>query len=98
MARSAPLTVQELTELPLSFPIWPTVGRAFDLGRDSTYRLAREGRLPCQVLTLGGQLRVTRAALLTALGLDPDMRTAALPGTADATTQPEPHQEFRSTK
>jgi hypothetical protein len=71
MTRSAPLTVQELEALPLSFPIYPIVARAFNLGRDSTYRLARNGELPCQVLTLGGQMRVTKAALLAALGYPP---------------------------
>lgn len=47
----------------------PTAGRAFGVGRDESYRLAREGRFPVPVLRLGRYLRVTRTAVLTALGI-----------------------------
>jgi hypothetical protein len=47
----------------------PTAGRAFGIGRDEAYRLAREGSFPAPVLRLGRYLRVTRAAVLNALGI-----------------------------
>jgi hypothetical protein len=48
----------------------PTAGRAFGLGRDESYRLEREGRFPVPVLRLGRYLRVIRATVLQALGID----------------------------
>jgi hypothetical protein len=46
-----------------------TAGRAFGIGRDQAYRLAREGRFPVPVLRLGRYLRVTRASVMEALGV-----------------------------
>jgi predicted DNA-binding transcriptional regulator AlpA len=40
------------------------------MGRDQAYKLAREGRFPVPVLRLGRSLRVTRAAVLEALGIE----------------------------
>jgi hypothetical protein len=57
----------------LSWPVTVdvrTAARAWGLGRDQAYKLAREGRFPVPVLRLGRSLRVTRAAILDALGLD----------------------------
>jgi predicted DNA-binding transcriptional regulator AlpA len=68
MSRPVP-TVEEVRSWPVTVDI-RTAGRAFGLGRDQAYRLAREGRFPVPVLRLGRHLRVTRAALLEALGVD----------------------------
>jgi predicted DNA-binding transcriptional regulator AlpA len=62
---------------------WPvtvdvrTAGRAWGLGRDQAYRLAREGSFPVPVLRLGRYLRVTRASILEALGIDDNQRVAS---------------------
>lgn len=70
------MTRDELLALPVVVPLLDA-GRAFGLGRDSTYDLARRGELPFQVLTLGRRKVVTRAAL-DALGL-PDDSAPAMP-------------------
>ncbi len=66
---SQPPTVEEIRAWPVTVDI-QTAGRAWGLGRDQAYRLAREGRFPVPVLRLGRYLRVTRAAVLQALGID----------------------------
>lgn len=65
------MTRAELLALPVVVPLLDA-GRAFGLGRDATYDLARRGELPFQVLALGRRKVVTRAALLDALGLHDD--------------------------
>ncbi|MFG2001775.1 hypothetical protein ACGFNU_21750 [Spirillospora sp. NPDC048911] len=63
-----PLTVEEVLELPVMVDI-VTAGKCFGIGRTKAQELARNGEFPCDVLRLGVQYRVTRAALLQALGL-----------------------------
>lgn len=59
-------TPDEIRSWPATVDV-PTAGRAFGLGRDESYRLARVGGFPVPVLRLGRFLRVTRGALLNAL-------------------------------
>jgi predicted DNA-binding transcriptional regulator AlpA len=61
-------TPDDIRSWPVTIDV-PTAGRAFGIGRDESYRLAREGRFPVPVLHLGRYLRVTRASVLTALGV-----------------------------
>lgn len=61
-------TVDEIRSWPVTVDV-QTAGRAFGIGRDQAYRLAREGQFPVPVLRLGRYLRVTRAAVLDALGI-----------------------------
>lgn len=65
---SEPPTVEEIRAWPVTVDV-RTAGRAWGLGRDQAYRLAREGHFPVPVLRLGRYLRVTRAAVLQALGI-----------------------------
>jgi predicted DNA-binding transcriptional regulator AlpA len=67
MAPTAP-TADEVLSWPVTVDV-RTAGRAWGLGRDQAYRLAREGRFPVPVLHLGRYLRVTRASVLEALGI-----------------------------
>jgi hypothetical protein len=67
MAKQVP-TPDEIRTWPATVDV-PTAGRAFGIGRDESYRLVRENRFPVPVLRLGRYLRVTRAALLDALGI-----------------------------
>jgi predicted DNA-binding transcriptional regulator AlpA len=62
-------TAEEIRSWPVTVDI-QTAGRAWGIGRDQAYRLAREGRFPVPVLRLGRYLRVTRAAVLEALGIE----------------------------
>jgi hypothetical protein len=62
-------TADEIRAWPVTVDI-QTAGRAWGLGRDQAYRLARQGSFPVPVLRLGRYLRVTRAAVLAALGID----------------------------
>lgn len=64
-------TPEEIRAWPATVDV-PTAGRAFGVGRDESYRLAREGTFPVTVLRLGRYLRVTRAAVLAALGMNAD--------------------------
>ena len=61
-------SVDEIRAWPVTVDV-RTAGRAWGLGRDQSYRLARDGRFPVPVLRLGRRLRVTRAAVLDALGI-----------------------------
>jgi hypothetical protein len=70
MTASVP-TPEEIRAWPATVDV-PTAGRAFGVGRDESYRLAREGLFPVPVLRLGRYLRVTRSAVLAALGMNPD--------------------------
>jgi hypothetical protein len=68
MAPKAP-TVEEVRSWPVTVDL-RTAGRAWGIGRDQAYALAREGRFPVPILRLGRYLRVTRASVLEALGVD----------------------------
>lgn len=61
-------TVDEIRAWPVTVDV-RTAGRAWGLGRDQAYRLAREGRFPVPVLRLGRYFRVTRASILDGLGI-----------------------------
>jgi hypothetical protein len=63
------VTPHELRSLPLTVSI-VEAGRPFGLGRDACYDLARRGEFPVPVLRLGRRWVVTRAALLSGLGVD----------------------------
>lgn len=75
-------TAQEIRSWPVTVDV-RTAGRAFGIGRDQAYRLVREGQFPVPVLRLGRYLRVTRAAVLDALGI-----TDSLPSTSDIPASP----------
>jgi predicted DNA-binding transcriptional regulator AlpA len=68
-------TVDEIRSWPVTIDI-QTAGRAFGIGRDQAYRLANEGSFPVPVLRLGRYLRVTRASVLNALGIEDTVRPA----------------------
>lgn len=59
----------ELLALPVSVDI-VTAGRAFGIGRTKSHQLARDDEFPCPVLRVGHSYRVTRTALLRALGIE----------------------------
>ncbi len=62
------MTPDEVRELPVTVDL-VTAGRAFHLGRDAAYELARRNAFPVPVLQLGRRLVVTRSALLNTLGV-----------------------------
>jgi len=62
------LTEADVRALPLTVDL-PTAGRAFGMSRDSAYRHARAGEFPVPIVRVGRGYRVTRAALLAALGI-----------------------------
>jgi hypothetical protein len=68
MAARTP-TVEEVRSWPVTLDV-ATTGRAWGVGRDRAYALARQGRFPVPVLRLGRYLRVTRASVLETLGID----------------------------
>jgi predicted DNA-binding transcriptional regulator AlpA len=62
-------SVEEIRAWPVTVDV-RTAGNAWGIGRDQAYRLAREGRFPVPVLRIGRYLRVSRAAVLHALGIE----------------------------
>lgn len=68
MAARTP-TVEEVRSWPVTVDV-ATAGRAWGIGRDQAYALARQGRFPVPVLRLGRYMRVTRASVLDALGIE----------------------------
>jgi predicted DNA-binding transcriptional regulator AlpA len=74
-----PPPLHEAFDFPVTGPA-PGAGRFFGMGRDATYAAIKAGDFPCQVLRIGGRYRVTRSALLQALGLtDPGNSLAPAP-------------------
>lgn len=64
------MSPEELLALPVSVDLI-TAARAFSIGRTKAHQLARDGKFPCPVLRVGHSYRVTRTALLRALGAEP---------------------------
>lgn len=61
-------TLDEILSWPVTVDIL-TAARAWGLGRDQAYRMARENTFPVPVLRLGRYLRVTRCSILQALDI-----------------------------
>lgn len=84
-APASDVPLPALADLPHVVPV-PLAGRYWGLGRDSAYRLARSGRFPVQVLTLGRKYVVTRASLIAVLdpapGADPGVAVEQYAGHA----------------
>lgn len=72
------LSVAEARNLPVMFDIWPTLGQACDIGRTTTYQLARENALPIPVVRVGRQFRAKRSDLLGFLGIEDNSEGAAV--------------------
>ena len=81
------MTPDELRALPVTVSI-VEAGRPFGLGRDSCYDLARRGEFPVPVLRLGRRWVVTRASLLSALGVSD--HDATMTSGAASVQPPEP--------
>ncbi|GAA0951547.1 hypothetical protein Vau01_035830 [Virgisporangium aurantiacum] len=79
-------TSDEIRAWPVTVDV-PTAGRAFGLGRDESYRLARAEMFPVPVLRLGRFLRVTRGALLKALEIGDEAQPYS---TVDPSTKGDP--------
>lgn len=63
------LSPEEIRALPAAVDI-PTAGKCFKMGRSKAYDLARAGQFPVPVLPMGKSFRVTRASILTKLGIE----------------------------
>lgn len=73
------MTPDEVLAKPVSMPWWPDAAPAFGYGRDGAYRAAQDGTAPVPILRLGRRLVVTRAALLSALGIEDRAPNASSP-------------------
>lgn len=65
------MTPEELAALPAVVDL-VTAGKAFGLGREASYQMAKADEFPCEVLTLGRFLRVRKADLMRELHLNMD--------------------------
>ncbi|MDH6122039.1 putative DNA-binding transcriptional regulator AlpA [Kitasatospora sp. GAS204A] len=65
------ILTRDLLDLPPTVDV-ETAGKAFGLGRTTSYSLARSGQFPCKVIRVGRSYRVVTADLLRVLGLMPD--------------------------
>jgi hypothetical protein len=68
------LTEAQVRALAVTVSV-PVAGSAFGLCRNQSYKLARlartdPGQFPCEILSLGGRLVVTKTALMRALGYE----------------------------
>ena len=70
------LITADLLSLPPTVDV-ETGGKAFGLGRTTSYRLAREGKFPCKVVRVGGGWRVVTADLRRVLDLEQGEQAAA---------------------
>ena len=62
------MSAAEARALPVSFGL-DTANKALSLGRAKGYDLAKRGQYPVRVLRIGNAYRVTRADLLSLLGV-----------------------------
>lgn len=71
MTTAPALTIAQILDQPPLVPLWPTVGQALGLAESTTYQLAREGRLPIEVIQLGRRRMARLIDLQRFLGLLP---------------------------
>lgn len=76
------MTPDELYALPLVVDL-QTAGRAWGMSRSRVYAAHAADALPFRVVSVGGRLKVTRAALLRSLDMDEE---PALTGSTVTTT------------
>lgn len=69
-------TPDEIRAWPATVKAVPDAAAAFGIGSEAAYRLIREGKFPVPVLTLGRAFRVTRASVMSALGIPEVFPTA----------------------
>lgn len=73
-------SVEEILGWPVTVDV-PTAGRCWLLGREASYRAARSGEFPVEVIRVGRRLVVTRASVIAALGIGHgDARGLSPPG------------------
>jgi hypothetical protein len=60
------MTSEELEKLPVSFGLM-TAARAWGIGKNQAYAMARAGTFPVRVRQIGGRYKVSKFDLLTAL-------------------------------
>lgn len=70
------MSQSELEALPVSFDL-RTACRAYGIGKNLGYELAKRREFPCRVLKIGNAYRVTRADLLRSLGIDDQAQAVA---------------------
>lgn len=76
--RELEMSPEELLKLPVSVDL-VTAGRAFGVGRTKAFELARAGKFPVRVITVGNKYRVPRSAIFEALGVADQSAAAQLP-------------------
>lgn len=69
------MQLAELLALPVAVDL-ETANRALLIGRTKGFDLAKRGAYPCEVTRVGRTYRVSRAALLRALDVDPNSNAA----------------------
>lgn len=87
MTASAALSIAEILDLPALVPLWPTAGQALGQAESTVYQLAKEGRLPFEVIRLGRRRYVRTVDLHRFLGLLPGNNEAAAEATATASSE-----------
>lgn len=71
MPAPAKMTIDEMLELPASFPI-ETAGKAWGMGRHKAVALANAEQFPCPVIKLGNRYVCTKVDLFRSLKLNLD--------------------------
>ncbi|WP_435285946.1 helix-turn-helix domain-containing protein [Streptomyces bacillaris] len=84
---TAALSVAEILDLPALVPLWPTVGKAMCQPESTTYQLAKEGRLPFEVIRLGRRRYVRTVDLHRFLGLTPGNSETTAEATAAVSSE-----------
>lgn len=70
--RAKAISVSEVYDLPPIVPVYPVVGRIWQIGKTALYELAARDELPVPVIKVGRLLRARRVDILQALGLVED--------------------------
>ncbi|MDX2953308.1 hypothetical protein PV383_36820 [Streptomyces caniscabiei] len=85
------MQLDELLQLPVMVDL-ETSNRAFLLGRTKGFILAKKGEYPCPVIRVGRTYRVSRAALLRALDIEPN-ESGAGPSHPTPPCENDPHHQ-----
>ncbi|WP_432091792.1 helix-turn-helix transcriptional regulator [Streptomyces sp. NRRL F-5630] len=86
-----PLSIAQILDQPALMPLWPNVGQALMQAESTIYQLAKEGRLPFEVIRLGRRRYARTVDVQRWLGLLPDNNEAA-PGATGTASSEQPTQ------
>ncbi|MGW3486517.1 helix-turn-helix transcriptional regulator [Streptomyces sp. NPDC001054] len=85
------LSIAQILDQPALMPLWPNVGQALMQAESTIYQLAKEGRLPFEVIRLGRRRYARTVDVQRWLGLLPDNSEPASGATETGSSEQPTH-------